>query len=244
MSHTQLQLLGHATLRITTPENKVIIVDPWFTGNDFIPEPLRVQENVDMMIITHGHEDHFDKNLPEMIEHFRPVIVANSIVRFYLYERFVDKSLIEPMNLGGTINVMDVTVSMVPAQHLGHIMIDRDSIGFTHPSVGFVLRFSDGITLYIAGDTGIFSEMSLIADLYKPNIAILPIGGRYTMGPMEAAHALRLLKVSHVIPYHYGTFESLTGTPEDLRQFAKDIPNLFIHELKAGEVLDCQVVEI
>jgi L-ascorbate metabolism protein UlaG (beta-lactamase superfamily) len=240
--NTQIQLLGHATLKITTPENRILLVDPWLNGNDFIPKPFRNQDVIDLIVITHGHEDHFDKFMPDLIDKTKATVIANSIVRFYLYEHFVDKELIEPMNLGGTIFVKDVTITMVHAQHLGHIMIERDSIGYTHPSVGFVLQFSDGVRLYIAGDTGIFSDMALIGELYHPQIAVLPIGGRYTMGSMEAAHAIRLLKVSHVIPYHYGTFESLTGTPEELKNHTADIHPFTIHALKAGEVLDCGMV--
>lgn len=236
MSHTQIQLLGHATLKIITPENRIILVDPWLQGNTFIPALLRIQDKIDMIVITHGHEDHFDKDMPEIIEKTKAVVIANSIVRFYLYEHFVDKDLIEPMNLGGTILVKDVTISMVHAQHLGHIMVDRDTIGYTHSSVGFVLQFSDGVRIYIAGDTGIFSDMALIGELYHPQIAVLPIGGRYTMGPKEAALAIRLLKVSHVIPYHYGTFESLTGTPEELENLTTDLHPLTIHALKAGRL--------
>jgi len=240
MNHTQIQLLGHATLKITTPENRIIIVDPWLIGNDFIPEHLRKQDVIDLIVITHGHEDHFDKHMPEIVEKTRATVIANSIVRFYLYEQGVDKDLIEPMNLGGTIQVKDVSISMVPAQHLGHIMVDHDSIGFTHPSVGFVLQFSDGVRIYVAGDTGIFSDMALIGEIYHPQIAVLPIGGRYTMGPMEAAHAIRLLKVTHVIPYHFGTFGSLTGTPDELKELTQNIQPLTIHALKAGDILDCR----
>ncbi len=192
-----------------------------------------------MVVATHGHEDHFDKFMPKIIEKSRASVIANSIVRFFLYEHFINKELIEPMNIGGTILVKDVTITMVPAQHLGHIMIDNDTIGYTHPSVGFVLQFSDGVRVYLAGDTGIFSDMALIGELYHPQIAILPIGGRYTMGPKEAAFAIQLLKVQHVIPYHYGTFESLIGTPEELKEQTLHIQPLTIHALKVGDTLDC-----
>ena len=242
MTYTQIQLLGHATLKIITPENRIILVDPWLIENNFIPQHLRRQDVIDMIVITHGHEDHFDRHMPEMVEKTRAIVIANSIVRFYLYEQGVDKDLIEPMNLGGTIKVKDVTISMVPAQHLGHIMIDNNSISYTHPSVGFVFQFSDGVRIYVAGDTGVFSDMALIGEIYHPQIAVLPIGGRFTMGPMEATHAIRLLKVPHVIPYHYGTFESLTDSANEFRELSRSIIPLTIHELKAGDILDCHSV--
>jgi len=102
---------------------------------------------------------------------------------------------------------------------------------------GYIVRLPGGLTLYHAGDTCAFGDMKLIADLYQPQVACLPIGDFYTMGPREAAHAIRLLGVKHVLPMHYATFPPLTGRPVHVREFAKDVAGLEVHELKPGESL-------
>jgi L-ascorbate metabolism protein UlaG (beta-lactamase superfamily) len=174
------------------------------------------------------------------IEKTKPTIVANPICRWYLIENQVDNKLLEPMNIGGTISIHDVRITMVNALHLAHINEVEDKAIFPHSTVGFIIELSDGIKIYFAGDTGIFSDMQLIGEIYKPTIAVLPIGDRYTMGPIEASHAIKLLNVKQVIPFHYGTYPSLTGTPESLNTLCnKDIE---IHALKAGEVLECQTI--
>jgi L-ascorbate metabolism protein UlaG (beta-lactamase superfamily) len=239
---TKIQLLAHATFKITTPEGKIIIIDPWFSGNDFMKAEDKVQEKIDLILITHGHDDHFDSNLPEIIQKTSAKVAANNVCRFYLIERGVSSSHFEPMNVGGSISLMGFKVSMVNAFHISHINISDDKIGYPHSSVGFVLQFSDGLKIYFAGDTSVFGDMKLIAEIYKPNVAVLPIGDRYTMGPLEASFAVKMLKVKHVIPFHYGTYPSLVGTPEELAQLTKGIKGLKIHALKAGETLDYSTI--
>jgi L-ascorbate metabolism protein UlaG (beta-lactamase superfamily) len=102
---------------------------------------------------------------------------------------------------------------------------------------GYLVSLPGGVIIYHAGDTALFGDMKLLGELYKPDIAMLPIGDLFTMGPREAAHAIRLLGVKHVIPMHYATFPFLTGTPEALQLEAKDIPGLTIHALEPGESL-------
>lgn len=239
MSSTRIQLLAHATFKVTTPEGRIIIIDPWFTGNDFIKPEDRTQDRVDLFLVTHGHDDHFDVKLPEMIRATGAKVAANNVCRFNLMQNGVPADSIEPINLGGTIRLLDVKVSMVQAFHLSHISTENEEMAFPHQAVGFVLQLSDGINIYFAGDTGIFGDMKLIGEIYKPTIAVLPIGDRYTMGPLEASYAVRLLGAPNVIPCHYGTFSSLVGRPDELIERTKDIPGLKIHVLEAGEVLDC-----
>jgi L-ascorbate metabolism protein UlaG (beta-lactamase superfamily) len=237
MSATKIQLLGHATFKVTTPENKVIIVDPWLSANNFIPDELKHFDDTDLFLITHGHDDHFDLEVLDIVKNGKTKIIANSIVRWYLIENNCPLSSIEPMNLGGTISLMDCTITMVNAFHTSHINQTETQARFSHNSVGFVVKLSDGVTIYFAGDTCVFGDMKLIADIYQPTIAVLPIGDRYTMGPLEASHAIRLLNVKEVVPFHYGTFPQLTGTPQVLVELTKDIKGLKIHALKAGEIL-------
>ena len=242
MSKTKIQLLGHATFKITTPENKVIVVDPWLTGNPFIPEEHKKFDDIDLFLITHGHDDHFDLEILDHVKNGSTKIIANSMVRWYLIENNCPLSAIEPMNIGGTIELMDVKVTMVNGFHISHINITETKVGYSHHSVGFILHLSDGVTIYFAGDTCVFGDMKLIGEIYKPTIAVLPIGDRYTMGPLEASHAIRLLNVKQMIPFHYGTFPQLKGSPETLAALTSDIEGLKIHALKAGETLEAEKV--
>ena len=238
MSATAIQLLGHATFKVTTPENKVIIVDPWLTGNSFMPEHLKKFDDTDLFLITHGHDDHFDLEVLDIAKKGRTRIIANSIVRWYLIENDCPLTAIEPMNLGGSISLLDCKITMVMGFHTSHINLTETQARFSHNSVGFIVQLSDDVRIYFAGDTCVFGDMKLIGEMYKPTIAVLPIGDRYTMGPLEASYAIRLLNVKEVIPFHYGTFPQLTGTPNELKELTKDIDGLIIHTLKAGETLN------
>ncbi|HOY04643.1 MAG TPA: metal-dependent hydrolase [Saprospiraceae bacterium] len=243
MGSTRIQYLAHATFKVTTPEGRIVIIDPWFTGNDFINPEDRTQDRVDLFMVTHGHDDHFDSKLPDMIRATGARVAANNICRFDLLKNGVAADLIEPINLGGTISLLDVKVSMVQAFHLSHISTETEEMTLPHQAVGFVLQLSDGVNIYFAGDTGIFGDMKLIGDIYKPTVAVLPIGDRYTMGALEASYAVRLIGAPHVIPCHYGTFSSLAAGPEAFIERTKDIPNLRIHALRKGETLDCNEIK-
>ncbi|HUM47291.1 MAG TPA: metal-dependent hydrolase [Chitinophagales bacterium] len=238
MSNSQLQFLGHATFRIVTPEGKIILIDPWLTGNEFIPAQYRKQEQVDLMLITHGHEDHFDPDILNIIRRTQSTVIANPMCRWYLIEQGINEKLIEPMNLGGTISVIHSEVTMVNAFHISHIPMPDGKIGYTHPSVGFVIKLSDSSTIYFAGDTCVFGDMKLIGEIYRPHIAVLPIGDRYTMGPKEAAHAAKLLNVSNIIPCHYGTYPVLTGTVALFRELSAETSKAAIHALQPGESVE------
>ena len=140
------------------------------------------------------------------------------------------------MGKGGTQKVGEFEVTMTHAFHSNSID-DNGERKYAGEPAGLVIRMSGGFTVYHAGDTSLFSDMKLIGELYKPDVALLPIGDHFTMGPREAAHAVRFLGVKHVIPMHYATFPFLTGTPEQLKQQTKDIAGLEIHALKPGESL-------
>jgi L-ascorbate metabolism protein UlaG (beta-lactamase superfamily) len=125
---------------------------------------------------------------------------------------------------------------MTHAFHSNSIDDHRQRIYGGEPT-GLVIRMPGGFTVYHAGDTALFTDMKLIGEFYKPDVALLPIDDHFTMGPREAAHAIRFLGVKHVVPMHYATFPVLVGRPEQLKQEAKDIPGLEIHALKPGESL-------
>ena len=146
------------------------------------------------------------------------------------------ESQIHPGGKGGTQKVGEFEVTLTHAFH-SNSLDDGGKHIYAGEPCGLVIRMPGGFTLYHAGDTTVFSDMKLIAELYKPELALLPIGDLYTMGPKEAALAVRFLNVKHVIPMHYGTFPALTGTPEELRKQTQDIAGLTIHALKPGESL-------
>ncbi|UPL48165.1 metal-dependent hydrolase [Hymenobacter sublimis] len=238
MPTTRLQLLGHASFRITTPEGHVLLLDPWLTGNPYVPEHLRRPEHADLVLLTHGHDDHLDAELPALLARTGARVVAPAPVRFYLQEQGVPGEQCEAMNVGGSIEVVGLRLTMTVAHHAAHVELPGGTPGFQHERVGYILHFSDNTVLYAAGDTALFGDMRLLADLYKPTVALLPIGDRYTMGPREAAYAARLLRVAHLVPFHYGTFASLVGTPDQLQEYLRQDDDVTVHALAAGETLE------
>ena len=229
----QLTWLGHAAFRITTASGKVVIVDPWVQSNPMCPPELKSFERVDTLLISHGHFDHI-ADAVELAKKHAPQIVAIYETCAWLQSKGVTNT--SPMNKGGTQKVGELEITMVHAIHSCGIQ-DGDKIVYGGEASGYVVRLPGGLTIYHAGDTAVFGDMKLIGDLYKPHVALLPIGDHFTMGPREAALAIRLLGVRHVIPMHFGTFPLLTGTPERLREETKDISGLEIHALKPGESL-------
>jgi L-ascorbate metabolism protein UlaG (beta-lactamase superfamily) len=225
--------LGHATFKITTATGKVILVDPWVSGNPACPEPLKKFDRIDLMLLTHGHSDHAGDAIALAKQH-KPQVIAIYETAGWLAGKGVANTL--PMSKGGTQRAGDIEVTMVHAIHSNSIEEDGKIVYAGEPC-GFVLRLPGGLGIYHAGDTGVFSDMKLIGELYQPDVACLPIGDVYTMGPREAALAVRLLGVRHLVPMHFGTFPLLTGTPERLRELTRDISGLEIHALKPGETL-------
>ncbi|HEV2615061.1 MAG TPA: metal-dependent hydrolase [Candidatus Acidoferrales bacterium] len=227
----KLTWLGHATFKITTPSGKVIVVDPWVSGNPACPKAMQKFDRLDTLLITHGHFDHI-ADAVELGKKFKPQIVAIHETGKWLESKGVKNTL--GMNKGGTQKVGEIEVTMVNAIHSCGIE-DDGKIIYGGEACGYIIRLPGGLTIYHAGDTAVFGDMKLIAELYAPEAAMLPIGDYYTMSPREAAMAIRLLNVKHVIPMHFGTFPALTGTPEELRKLTQDISGLEIHALKPGE---------
>lgn len=227
--------LGHATFLFETPEGKKILVDPFLANNPSCPEEFHNVE-VDAILITHGHGDHI-ADVFTAHERCSGPIVGIFDLTTWLGIKGVPEEKLVGMNKGGTIALdgLDVTVHMTNAHHSSSFNDDGQIVYLGEPA-GYVLTFSNGKKFYIAGDTCLFGDMALIGQIERPDVAILPIGDHFTMGPLHAAHACRLLDVAHVIPCHYATFGLLTGTPE---KFSEEIAKLElstqVHTLEAGK---------
>jgi len=226
----KLTWLGHATFRIETPEGKTLYVDPWIAGNPMCPDGDKKVKKADVLICTHGHFDHIADAVDVARQHNATAVGIYELCS-WLEKKGVKQ--IAPMNKGGTQTVADVKITMVHAVHSCGIL-DGDQIVYGGEAAGYVLEFSNGVKLYHAGDTNVFSDMAIIRDLYQPKIALLPIGDRFTMSPREAAYACKLLQPKTVIPMHFGTFPLLTGKPSELQKLA---PEVKVLELKPGQTV-------
>jgi L-ascorbate metabolism protein UlaG (beta-lactamase superfamily) len=232
MNGVQITWLGHATFKFTTPEGKIVLIDPWTQKNPATPDEFKRIDRVDLMLVTHGHFDHIGDAI-DIAKATKPTCVAIVELAGWLESKGVEHTV--GINKGGTINIDGIKVTMTHAIHTS----GTEDGTYGGDACGYVIEFENGRKLYHAGDTCAFSDMQLINELYRPDVALLPIGDYYTMGPREAAVAVRMLGVKHVSPMHYGTFPILTGTPAALRDALQTLGlnDVEVVEMKPGETI-------
>jgi L-ascorbate metabolism protein UlaG (beta-lactamase superfamily) len=209
---THITWLGHATVLVQTASGTNILIDPFIAQNPKYPKSFVWPAKIHYILVTHGHGDHASDVVP-MASKYEATVVAIHELAIYFAGKGVAHTI--GMGLGGTVQLNEVAVTMVDAKHSAGIDSEQ-RIQYAGVAAGYVLTIKDGPVLYHAGDTSVFGDMNLIRELYRPEVAMLPIGGHYTMGPKEAALAARFLAPKIVLPLHFGTFAPLKGTPREL----------------------------
>jgi L-ascorbate metabolism protein UlaG (beta-lactamase superfamily) len=230
MSGLSITWLGHATFIIVTPGGKRIVTDPWLEGNPACPADRKRIDAADLILLSHGHSDHSGDVVNVARATNAPVVAIFELANWL--ERKGLQNVIG-MGIGGTVPVAGLDVSMVPAVHSSSIAENGVTV-YLGPPTGFVVRMENRQAFYFAGDTALFGDMRLIGEMHKPDVAFLPIGDHYTMGPDAAARACAFLGVRQVVPMHFGTFPVLTGTPDRLKHLV-DPTGVDVLVLKPGE---------
>ena len=216
--------LGHSVFRIDTPGGKTIYIDPWL-GNPKAPANAKQVDKADLILLSHGHADHLGETV-EVAKKTNARVLSIFELSTYFGNQGIPAANLVRMNVGGTATAIPGTpikVTLVRADH-------SSTVSYTDPQtkitsvipggepVGFIIHLENGLRILHAGDTALYGDMKLFGERYKPDVAMLPIGDNFTMGPEDAAEAANLWGVKSVIPMHYGTFPVLTGTVEAFRK--------------------------
>lgn len=223
--------LGHGTWLWTTDGGARVMVDPFLANNPSCPPEMRTPGRMDAVLVTHGHIDHI-ADLPALVEGTDTPVFASWEVGAYLIGQGVPN--VTQMGCGGTVDAAGIAATMVTAVHGSGIGAPDNTMLQGGAAAGFMLEFPDGLVVYQAGDTDVFGDMALLAEIHRPDVAVLPVGGHFTMGPSRAAHAVRLLGVSKVLCGHFGTFPPLVGRPAELQELVG--PDVEVPNLEPGSV--------
>jgi L-ascorbate metabolism protein UlaG (beta-lactamase superfamily) len=227
MADITLTWLGHGSFRFDTAEGTRVYVDPFLTHNPKCPDDEKVPERIDVIAITHGHMDHVADAVDLQKKH-GATVVAMIEIGDWLVKNGVDEGKVQAGNKGGSTEAGGVRFTLVDARHSSSL-----PDGSYGGEAAGIVASAGGKSIYFAGDTDVFGDMQLISRLYEPDVAVLPIGDFFTMGPKEAAVALELLDVERCLPCHYGTFPPLVGTPAKLKELAP--AGVTIEDIEPGQ---------
>jgi L-ascorbate metabolism protein UlaG (beta-lactamase superfamily) len=226
MADASLTWLGHASFRLDTPGGKRVYVDPWF-DNPKCPDSEKDPDRCDVIAVTHGHSDHVG-SVVELSKKFGPLpLVAMVELKGWLQGQGAQTDDMPGPNKGGTVEAEGIKFTLTNAFHSS----SSDQGEYLGEAAGIVIELENATKVYFAGDTCVFGDMQLIGRIYSPDVAVLPIGGHFTMDPREAAVACELLGVTRVVPSHYGTFPLLAGTPEEL---SRQAPGVKVEAVEPG----------
>jgi L-ascorbate metabolism protein UlaG (beta-lactamase superfamily) len=246
---TEVLWLGQAATRITTPGGKVIVIDPWLTSNPKTPaawKDLHALGHVDLILVTHAHYDHVADAPPLAKLNNAPVWNGGGMGQIMVTLGLLPPSLAQRFGKGGTIMPWGPTgpkITTVHAEHSSEYVwhnpaTDKDETHFGGEPVGYIIEMENGFRIWHMGDTGVFGDMRLIAQMYHPDLVILPIGGYFTMGPQDAAMATReMIHPRYALPVHYGTFPALAGTPAQFKAALGNAPVRVI-DIQPGQKVD------
>jgi len=242
MSKMKITWLGHASIKVER-SGKVILFDPWIKENPACPFKIDQIKKADVVCVTHGHIDHIGDSL-EIVKMTGALLICSPEIGMYAekYGIIQDEGSY-PLNIGGSWETDAFTVTMVNAAHTSDIMGDEyKKDGTVMPgsgSAGYVLEFKDGPSIYYGGDTGVFGDMAIIRDLYSPDLAILPVGGKYNMGYREAGYAAFLLRPKYFLPIHFDTFPNQKLNFDKLVEEIKvRAPHVQVNRWKPGDVFE------
>ena len=242
MEKTKITWLGHASVLVEFG-GKAIYFDPWLDDNPAGSMKKKDVKKATAVCATHGHIDHIGDSF-EIVRKTGAKLICTPELGFYADSKGLKEGKeVYGLNTGGSWKSDGFRITMVPATHTSEIMGEGWVSGPIQPgsgAVGFVLDIDNGPTIYFSGDTGVCSDMTIIRDLYRPQVAIMTVGGKYNMGYREAAYAASLIWPEYLIPTHYGTFED---QKLDLDQLEKEMevraPGVKLVRIKPGESFMC-----
>ncbi len=220
--------LGHSAFKLISPGGTQILVDPFLSQNPTTPDEHKQQDDIDYILLTHGHADHVGDTI-EIANRTGCEVVSNVELSALLKKHGLNEDLAVEFNKGGTIHYDDFSVTLVSANHSSSFKGE-----YAGDPGGLVISFDDDITFYHLGDTNIFYDLELYGELYDPDVIAVPMGDYYTMGPEEAAMSCDLIQADYAVPIHYGTFPPLVGDPNDFKEYTEDSTDTEVWIPEAG----------
>ncbi|WP_243546882.1 metal-dependent hydrolase [Pseudodesulfovibrio tunisiensis] len=218
---------GHSNFRISSGGHSILL-DPFFVGNPSAPVDYREVDACDLILVTHDHSDHIGQALELGIKHDAEIVAVFDTIQ-HLISTGLPQSLGVGMNIGGTVERLGIKIKMVQAMHSSA----------TGAAAGYILTLPEGLCVYFAGDTGLFSSMELFAAFHDIDIAMLPIGGRFTMDPAQGAYACKMLQCKKIIPMHWGTWPILAQQTDSLAEaLALTAPDTELVTLEIGKPME------